>query len=285
MIKIRYMKKRMSNRQFTEFIESKVKNTVEKHHMIKEGDKVLVGLSGGKDSAVMYRILKKLYPNVKITGFFIDLGIYDFSKKSLEKIKELVGNDELIVYDLEKEEGFTIPEAAKKLNRPPCSICGTVKRYIINKYAWENGYNKIAMGHTMDDEASNIFKEFVNGDINQFVRLGPVLPGKEKLVERIKPLYRNYDGENLLYARINNIPFIEEKCPLAIKNRKYKKWLRIMERDSPGIELTMLHSYKVFKKSLDVEEPKLNHCKICGYLTTGEICSFCRIKMKLKEKE
>ncbi len=283
MIKIRYMKKRMTNKQFTEFIESKVKNTIEKYKMVDPRDKILVGLSGGKDSAVMLHIMNKLLDN-EIVGFFIDLGILEFSEESKKKVIELIEKEgvPLVIYDLKKEEGFTIPEAAEKLNRPPCSICGTVKRYIINKYAWENRFTKIAMGHTADDETSNILKEFINGDVSQFIRLGPVLPGKEKLVARIKPLYRNYDGENLLYARINKIPFTEAKCPLAIKNRKYKKWINIMEKSSPGIKLTMLKSYKEFKKHLKVEEPKLNYCKICGYPTTGEICSFCRIKMKLQ---
>ncbi len=285
MIKIRYMKKRMTNRQFTKFLEAKVKNTIEKYKMVKPGERILVGLSGGKDSAVMLHIMNKILDN-EIVGFFIDLGIPTFSEESKKKVIELTEKENvpLIIYDLKKEEGFSIPEAVEVLHRPACSICGTVKRYIINKFAWENKFDKIAMGHTADDETSNILKNFVNGDLEQFVRLGPTLPSKDKLVARIKPLYRNYDGENLLYARINEIPFVDSACPLAIKKKKYKRWVNFIEKESPGMKLTILKSYKKFKSHLNVHDPELKPCKICGYPTTNEVCSFCKIKEKLKEQ-
>ncbi|MCD6547585.1 MAG: TIGR00269 family protein [Nanoarchaeota archaeon] len=281
-VKVRYMKKSYCKEHFAQFIESKVKNTIEKFKLIDEDDKILVAVSGGKDSSALLYILSKLFNNV--VAIHLDLGIGEFSRKSKEAVKELskLCNVELKIYKLKDMVGFSIPEI--KLERR-CGACGLIKRYLLNKIAYEEGFNKIAVGHNLDDELSFIVNCLISGDIKQLSRIGPKTQTKGKLIGRIKPLYKCYESEMKLYCDAVGINYVKEICPFSkgAKQAVYKKALDLIEEKSPGSKLSFINSFiKKIKPLLPKEEVKLNECKECGFMTTSDVCSFCKLVKRIK---
>ncbi len=243
--------------------------TVRKYKLIENGDRILVAVSGGKDSMAMYTLLNDYVKDmdVQLKAFHINLG-FNFN------IKDFV---DATVFDLKREYGFYLHEA-RKLKRPICAICGTIKRYVLNKYARENGYNKIATGHTASDMTMFFFKNLMSGNMRYNSSLKPIAPSHhEKIVTRIKPMFFISDKQIKKFCIDNNIPFKRDPCPFAPKDK-------IKQIVSFADEFKEDFSYNVarYVATLDGERNlEFKECKICGEPTTQEICAFCKIRKQL----
>lgn len=278
-VKIRYMKKRYCKVHFAEFVESKVKNTIKKYKLINGKEKILVAVSGGKDSSALLYIMKKIFPK-NITPIHFNLGIDGFSKTSEDAVKKLCKSLKLkpIVINLKNLIGFTISDIKSKRI---CGVCGLIKRYLLNKIAFEMGFDKIAVGHNLDDELSFVLNCLISGDLLQLSRIGPKTETKGKLIGRIKPLYRCYEKEMRAYCEAVRINYVKASCPYSksAKQEVYKKALNLIEENSPGTKLSFINSFlKKIKPLLPKEEVKLKKCKECDFPTTSDICAFCKIK-------
>jgi tRNA(Ile)-lysidine synthase TilS/MesJ len=151
---------------------------IEKHRMFAPEDKVGVMVSGGKDSAALLAILKKLYPEQRIYAIHLNLGIRyysDFAEDAVKKLCEKL-NVPLIVYNLKEKDGFSIDDFIfTNFKNKICSVCGAVKRYYFSKLAKENGINVICTAHHLDDVLSTMISIFFQGDFLGLSRLGPVI--------------------------------------------------------------------------------------------------------------
>ena len=194
-INLRYCGLKLCNDHFFEFIERKVERTIKRYKMLPTSDeRILVALSGGKDSQVMMYILKKILPEtLPIVGLHVNLGIKDHSNKALEAIRklELMLDFDLQVIDLKKQHGFSLDEI--KINRisrrPICATCGLVKRYIFNQMGIKGQFTAIATGHLLDDEVTVLLSNLIDNKYEQLSRGGPYLPSLEKNIKaRIKPI-------------------------------------------------------------------------------------------------
>jgi uncharacterized protein (TIGR00269 family) len=259
--------------------------------MFKSNDRILVVVSGGKDSMALWHILLKLGYNV--TGMYINLGICGYSDRSQEVVERYsqANNAPVIIKNIEKEYGFSIPALAREIRRSTCSLCGTIKRYLFNKVALDGGFDAVATGHNLDDEAATLLGNVLSWQEGYLARQSPVLPSTHpKLVKKVKPLYTLTERENLAYVLFNGIEFIHEECPHALgaSSILYKEILNKLEDESPGTKQRFLTNfYKKGKKYFEkYSEPvKLNECKICGQVTTAEICSFCRLRQMAEKKK
>ncbi|MCE4614621.1 MAG: tRNA 2-thiocytidine biosynthesis TtcA family protein [Desulfurococcales archaeon] len=283
---------------YSRFIESKVDRCVKRYALLGGVKRLLIGLSGGKDSTTLSYVLHKLYGDkIEMEGIHIDLGIPEYSKESREivyKLSYLIGINVTYV-DLRREYGFSIKKAAdyyfsKKINRPPCSVCGTVKRYILNKYALENGFNAIATGHNLDDILRFATTNIVTG---QILELAKQLPGEEsthpKLVMKIRPLCLISNKEASNYIVANRLPIVKKPCPYKPPEKKLAAMLagKIEEIESiiPGFKsMYITNLWSKLIPSIKAKPKKLNECKICGMPTSGKVCSFCRIRRILAEE-
>ncbi len=268
---------------FIERFERETEKTIRKFDMFKRGDTVAIGISGGKDSTAVALALKRLGYDVR--GVFIDLGIPAYSAYSLElvrKFSEKFGVP-VEIYNLKERHGESLPELAARRRDRICSMCGTIKRYILNKWALEIGASALATGHNLDDEVATLLSNTLRWDVSYLAKQNPVLPPTHpKFVKKVKPFAFFTEREIAVYAIVMGIDFSKESCPFSkgAKSLRYKHVLNELEVQSPGTKLRFYREFLNFQKNylkVQVEEPKLKECRICGMPTTLDVCSFCRI--------
>ncbi len=287
---------------FLEYVRKTVKKTIKKYRMINPYEKIAVAVSGGKDSAVLLHIIDAIYgETLELVGLHVDLGInaQDYSRKSLERARNLCQklNREFVVVDLKKEYQISmdlVKEKEDRLNRPYCAVCGTFKRYLLNRSSLNLGCEKLATGHLLDDEVSVLLMNIINGNIDQLVRAGPRLEGNNStMITRIKPLYEVSELETTLYTQIKGFGFQDEECPYAVGASTiiYKNLFHNIEENYPGTTIKFLQNYhkvllQPLKTSYQIAQPiTLNRCSKCDGPTTEEICAFCNIRYLLTTKE
>lgn len=277
---------------FMEWVEEMTLGFIRKHRMFEPEDRVLVAVSGGKDSLSLWRILLKL--GYQADGLYVDLGIDEggsYSKRSGEHAKKFAGEippeAKLHVLDLADIYGKTVPEMASRRKggrRKLCSVCGLVKRHEMNRAARELGYTVLATGHNLDDEAAVLFGNVLRWEAEYLVRQSPVLPADDiGLVKRAKPLARFYERETAAYAIVGNIDYILDECPFSTgaTSLRLKEVLNSMENSSPGTKLSFYFSFLRAKENNifpGYDRPELSPCEKCGQATgAGGLCAFCRL--------
>jgi uncharacterized protein (TIGR00269 family) len=270
--------------------ERRVKHTIDAYKMLSKNDKVGVAVSGGKDSSTLAYILSSLFDKIDISLIYIDLAIPDYSAHCLHKVNELAKmiDRELIVYSLEKELGLKIGDFKSTIyGRKICSACGTIKRYLFNKIAYDMGLTKIATGHNLNDTVEVLFNFYLEGNVESLLRIKPFLPRiHPKFVPKIKPLIGLTDMECLLYAGYRNLPVRTLSCQFSGGSRmqRRKELLNMITEKIP----TFMHSFmrSHFKRILPMleaaskgSEIKLYECTICGMPTSlkGSPCHFCKL--------
>lgn len=272
---------------FISWFEKRVEKTIKEFKMFSKNDRILVAVSGGKDSLALWNALVKL--GYEADGFYINLGIGQYSEDSKHlalNFAKRIGRA-LHILDLSSEIS-TIPQIKESTNRPACSACGMVKRYYMNKFAKENGYNIIATGHNLDDEAAVLFGNTLKWDVDYLKRQYPVLKEENGFIRKVKPLCKITEKESALYSFFNNIEYIEYECPFSegASSIEYKEYIAKLEEKHPGTKLQfytnfLKRMYPILQTHEKLKE-ELNKCKICGEPSYNEICSVCSLKEKLK---
>ena len=278
------------NRYMEKKVESTLKNVIYNYHVTLERRRLLVALSGGKDSMALLHLLHSLSLKYHYTlmPLIIDLGLphlHDGITVCKKNCRNL--GLELQIYDLKSEEGFTIPELIEIDGHTPCSICGLIKRYILNKIAVEHN-SIIVMGHTLNDYTYRILRALSLGDMDTLRRLSYILSQGKRMAMRFSPLHDIYEIDICTFLRINGIEYSHAICPYN-DFRIYNPYRRIMDSLDEIDHGVLRRLKRTFFRRLKPTAPKVNlrECKICGYPTTSEICLFCRIKnlwMKRKAK-
>lgn len=287
-----YARLKLCRDHFKEYVVRRVRHTVERYDMIRDGERVLVALSGGKDSLVLLHVLSvmanssnpKLSLKCEVEAVTLDLGIKGYSEKCVSVARsycEKLGVPHHVVR-LEELAGFTMDYVASRKGRPTCSVCGAVKRYILNKFGVEMGFDRLATGHNLDDEAAVLLSNYLSANVEFLVRQHPVLPSREGMISRIKPLFEVSESETTMYAQFQGLVPVDGKCPYATKpsTHMFKKVLNTLEEEAPATKIRMVRGFLEKVKPLleKTSVAPLRKCTVCGYPSSSEVCSFCRIK-------
>jgi uncharacterized protein (TIGR00269 family) len=258
-----------------------VKRSIKRFGIIKKNERVLACVSGGKDSSAMVFALKKLGYNVEV--LHIDLGIGEYSAKSKKVVEELTEIIDVPLHVVElREFGFTIDDVdVKKV----CSICGTAKRYIMNRFARLNGFDVVATGHTAEDMILFFFKNVLSGGIEWIPKLIPRSESfDERLVTRVRPLFDRSEKENMLFVLTSNLPFLVDECPYAPQD-VWKEIIYDIELKKPGFKSNFVRGLIKLAKSVKVEDDwSWTYCKECGEVSSSEVCAFCRYVKKFGKR-
>ncbi len=271
---------------FFEYFERQVQRTIEKFRMFGPQDRILVAVSGGKDSLVLWDVLLRF--GYQADGLYVDLGIGDYSPASGEKARAFAEarQAKLHCVGLGRAYGFTVPEASARLRRVPCSPCGLSKRYVFNRFAREQGYDVVATGHNLDDEAAVLLGNLLHWNEGYLARQYPVLEAHEDgFVRKVKPLVRLTERETAAYAVLRGVDYIVEECPFSrgAQSILYKEALNKLESESPGTKRQLLFGFyeRARERFRSAADAALHPCARCGQPTTSEVCAFCRMSERL----
>jgi uncharacterized protein (TIGR00269 family) len=262
-----------------------VERAIRHFDMIEAGDRVLVAVSGGKDSLALWDVLLDL--GVDATGLSLGLGIGEYSSRSTDATRAFARDRkaELIEVDLERDYGYDIPTAGRRGSRSTCAVCGLSKRYVFNRAALEGGFDVVATGHNLDDEAATLLGNTLRWKTEYIARQSPALPAADGMVRKVKPLHRLSELETAAYAFLRGIDYVVEECPLVAGNTqlRYKEAMNEIERTSPGTTTQFFlgfleHGARLFTAE---DEAVLRACERCEQPTTGRFCAFCRARAQI----
>jgi uncharacterized protein (TIGR00269 family) len=271
---------------FIGYFEHQVRRAIAKERMFSPEDRILVAVSGGKDSLALWQVL--FQAGYQTAALHIDLGIGRYSERSSEKVAQFAARHGQKVYThrLKEAHQLGIVELSGELDRPPCSACGVIKRYQFNRFAIENGYTVVATGHNLDDEAARLLGNVLRWQNEYLLKQSPVLEKNEEgFVKKVKPLYRVSEYEVAAYSFLNGIDYVVEECPMSESSPMlvYKKALNLIEHQSPGTKhqfyLSFLDNQK--KSPLSPSTMALHSCPACGQPTSSGVCGYCKIMSRL----
>lgn len=292
-INMRQHRLRLCAPHFVEWFVTMTQRTIEKYKMFTPADRVLVAVSGGKDSLALWDVLLAL--GYRAEGIYIGLGIDEeirYSAKSLDFCRRFVAehhSDALLhIVDVEREYGQSMPVLARTRQRgrgKPCAVCGLVKRHVMNRVARDGGFAAVATGHNLDDEVAVLMQNTLHWQTGYLARQAPVLAERDGLARKVKPFIRIYEREAAAYALVRGIDYIYDECPFAkgATTNFYKELLNQLELNSPGAKQQF---YLHFLQARDAgrvtfaaaERAELHPCVRCGQPTTAStLCAFCRL--------
>jgi len=282
---------------FTEFVHDQVARAIKSQKMFSREDRILVAVSGGKDSLALWHILLTL--GYRADALYVNLGIGGYSEESHRKVQrfaETVAAPKgatLHVHVVEQEAGAGIRELSMVIHRPTCSTCGTIKRYQFNRAAIEHQYDVMATGHNLDDEAARLLGNVLHWQEEYLDKQGPSLPASvEGFAKKVKPLYRLTEREIAAYAVVNRLDYIVDECPMAKGSKMllYKEVLNRLETESPGTKQRFYWGFLDKQNKPDApaetmvekDQRTLHPCSSCGQPTTAETCTYCKMMAKAK---
>jgi uncharacterized protein (TIGR00269 family) len=269
-------------------LEQRFKQTLEEINLNKK-EKILVALSGGKDSTVVACLLKKFGYNIE--GFHIDLSMGDYSKKCLYAVKELCSQlgIKLHLYSIKNEMGGsmcyirTSVQTSSGKGLKNCAICGVIKKWIMNKEARKLKVSKIATGHNLDDETQTFLMNIFKGSPALSSNSGAITrnAADKKFIARIKPLFYIAEEDIREYSKKMKLPVVYDKCPCAfdsyrIQMRQFANTLTTKEKENIMKNFEKLHGKILNSKS----EEKLNYCELCGEPSRNNVCRMCQLMKK-----
>ncbi len=293
---------------FLRLCRDQVARAIKQFDMLGPDDRVLVAVSGGKDSLALWDLLIEL--GYSADGFCIGLGIGDYSRQSTDYARRyaLKRGLSLQTVDLLQTYGFDVPNGARASRRPACSACGLSKRHLFDDAARKGGYAAVATGHNLDDEAAVLFGNTLRWQSEYLGRQLPVLEARDGFPRKVKPLVRLSERETAAYCLLRGIDYIVEECPMAAGNKHlaYKAALNNIEAESPGTKHDFYFGFLErasdrFRDTGDGERPAsalrkpgnsseqrqgdtinrersgLSPCESCGAPTDVGVCAFCRL--------
>ncbi|MCE5215251.1 MAG: TIGR00269 family protein [Methanobacterium sp.] len=277
----------LSRDGFNQNLKIRVRRVIEDYELLKEGEKIAIALSGGKDSVLTLHLLNEFKEEFKLhlVAIAIDEGISGYREKGLKIAREIT--DKLGIELVEKSFDVEINRKLDQINhlyKSSCVPCGVFRRYILNKTAYQLKADKLATGHNLDDEIQSFLMSFAKADFRRFPKFGPKLQQiHPKLIPRIKPLWNIPEKDVGTWAVLNDIPVHFGDCPYAQHSlrSKIKNYLNKMEEDHPGTKISILKSFKESFKSKE-NVVKLVECDICGEPSSLNVCKACQMLEEIK---
>jgi uncharacterized protein (TIGR00269 family) len=266
-------------------IAQKIKQTLEKIPINKK-EKILVALSGGKDSTTTAYFLKKFGFNIE--GFHIDLKIGDYSERCLNAVKELCKElkIKLHVYDMKKQMGSGmcylrsgIQNRQKTKGLKNCAICGVIKKWILNKEVRKLKADKIATGHNLDDEAQTFLMNILKGSPELSSNTGLITQNvnDKKFIPRIKPLFYIPEDDIRKFTKQKKLPVVYDKCPCAIDSYRItiRKFLNTLSNKEKKNIISNFE--KLNNKTKKLTSKEISYCEICGEPSRNNVCKKCEL--------
>ena len=206
-----------------------MRRAIDDYQMIQEGDKIAIGISGGKDSislALALRGLQDYYPkHFELEAFTVSLGFPEFD---VTGIRELMNRYDIPYSLIETDIGKIVFEDRREKN--PCSLCAKLRKGSFNKYAAAHGCNKVALGHHTEDVVETFYLSlFYEGRLHTF---SPVTQWDRSGLVAIRPMIYVKEADIISFARREQLPIVKNPCPAdgntqrEIMKNQIREWNR-----------------------------------------------------------
>lgn len=217
---------------------SEVRKAVDDYHMIAEGDKIAVGISGGKDSlTLLYALssLRRFYPHpFELVAVTVDLG---FANLDLSEIKKLCEKLEVPYTVVKTQIGQIVFEQRQENN--PCALCAKMRKGALNEAMKQLGCNKIAYAHHMDDVVETMMLSLLYE--GRFHTFSPVTYLDDTGLTVIRPLIYMKEADVIGFVRKYEVPVVKSPCPADghTKREYVKQLLKQLNTENPGVKQRM----------------------------------------------
>jgi uncharacterized protein (TIGR00269 family) len=293
-----YSGERLCAKCFAASIEAKVRATITRFHMLRFNDHLAVAVSGGKDSLSILYILAKLRkyrPKTTLTAVTVDEGIKGYRDEALEIATKLCKKLEVPhrIVSFKDLYGFSLDEIISKAREKgqtdltACAYCGVLRRRAINLGARQVKADKIATGHTLDDEAQTVLMNILRGDIARLAKEKPITSEVHPLfVQKIKPFCEIPEKESALYAYVKKIDFQDTPCPYAgeaLRN-DIRGMLNRMEEKHAGTKFTIARAIEKLRPAIEdtLKKEDFRTCRECGEPSALELCKTCEMLRQVR---
>jgi len=286
----RYSGESLCRKCFRADIIKRVRRTISRYDLLRPDDRIMVAVSGGKDSLSLLKILwevEKDFPRARLYAALVNEGIGDGYRDEAEEYAERISLELGVpFYSLSFEEvfGFTLTEAvesgaAEKLGVNPCTICGVLRRKALLMAARRLGATVIATAHTLDDVVQTYLLNLLKGEGN--IRPVGLRRGGGGVIPRVAPLRLIPEHEITLFAYLENIPFQTRTCPYTHTSMRdrVRSFLSWYAAHRPGSLYAFLKNFERMISEPGSENP----CEVCGEPTSRRICRACELEAAIRE--
>lgn len=217
---------------------SNIRKAVDDYQMIEDGDKIAVGISGGKDSLTLLNGLhglKRFYPkHFELYAVTVDLGFQNLNLSAIQTMCEQLE----IPYTIVKTEIANIVFEERKESNP-CSLCAKMRKGALNDAIKQAGCNKVAYAHHKDDVVETMLMSLIYE--GRFHTFSPVTYLDRTDLTVIRPLIYMNEVDVIGYVNKNQIPVVKSPCPAdGYTKREYvKELLRHLNQENPGVKERM----------------------------------------------
>lgn len=222
-------------------ILSRVRRGVDDYQMIQEGDRIAVGISGGKDSLTLLcamAALRHFYPKkFQVIGISLDMGFPGSDFSEVAKLCEKLD----VEYHVKKTDIAEIIFDVRQ-EKNPCSLCAKMRRGGVNDMAVELGCNKVALGHHNEDVLETFFLSlFFEGRLNCFA---PITYLSRRDIHVIRPMIYLPEGDIKGFARRENLPIVHNPCPMdgVSKRQDMKDFIAEKTKDDKFFKTKIMHA-------------------------------------------
>ena len=257
------------------FFQRRVASTMRRFGMTRGGDAIAVAVSGGKDSGALLHALWHLRRRLHITvvALHIDMGMGEFSELSLQTTRSLTEQLGVpLVLERVADYGVEIKPAG---SFHLCSVCGAVRRALLDRVGLREGFAAVATGHTLDDRLQQMLKRLLTGRLDA---PQPLLIGDEFHPRKIKPLSFIPDRASRAYVELLDLPHLGVMCPLFDpQSHRLKSVFELLEELAPMGKSQLANS---LHKAMQASPPggSEHPCPDCGHPTGTDVCPLCRLK-------
>ena len=266
-------------------VEERVRSCIDRYDMIRHGDRVAVGLSGGKDSSALLVLLSKIIPDICNAGLLaitIDEGILGYREETVQSAVTLtkkLGVPHRIV-SFESLYGSSLDTILKSDCHHPCTVCGIMRKKALSDIAREEGADSIATGHNLDDEAQSVLMNYLRGDLDRLIRRSSSRINGG-FARRIKPFLEVTEKEVTLYGILNGVSGYLPECPYASSSLRseVRSMQASLEYTYPGASLRLIQGRESLSEIIGktAGEGIIPRCRTCGEPCSGTTCQACRL--------
>ncbi|KAL3117133.1 hypothetical protein niasHT_007536 [Heterodera trifolii] len=292
---------------FIHWFEKDVHEAIERMAIFTPGDRIGIGVSGGKDSTVLAHVLSRLNKRhsygLQLVLLCVDEGIKGYRDDSIREVQKNEADLclPLTITSYRDLYGWTMDEIVAKIGRRNnCTFCGALDRAALRA-----GCNKLATGHNADDAAETVLMNFLRGDIGRLQRMGAAArqptdkattkqlgnsgsgtasavaaeTGDDESLPRVKPMKYAYEKDIVIYAHFGKLNYFSTECiyaPNAYRSN-VRSFVKELERVRPRAILDLVLSGESLRLKAHVSQPKLGKCERCGYIASQKFCKACQL--------